>query len=115
MVTRNTILRETTRAKSLRIVEERIVKKSLDIIVLKAVEEEPLSGYDSILLIYKKFGVKLSAGTVYSLLHSLEKRGLIKVNKQKTRHYKLTEKGKKSLMVITIMQNRIRELINTVF
>jgi DNA-binding PadR family transcriptional regulator len=58
---------ETSRAKAFKTVEEQIVKKSLDVIVLKAVKEETLSGYEIILLIRSKFGVKLSAGTVYSL------------------------------------------------
>jgi len=111
----NVIPSETSRAKAVKTVEERIVKKSLDIIVLKAVKEKPLSGYAVILLIHRKFGLKLSAGTVYSLLHSLEKKGFVKSNKQKARYYTLTEKGEKTLMVITDMQNRIKALNNNIF
>jgi len=115
IATQNVIPSETSRAKAFKTFEERIVKKSLDIIVLKAVREEPLSGYGIILLIQRKFGVKLSAGTVYSLLRSLERKGLVKANNQKTRYYTLTEKGEKTLMAITTMRNRIKVLNNNIF
>jgi DNA-binding PadR family transcriptional regulator len=106
---------ETSKAKAFKTVEERIVKKSLDVIVLKAVKEEPLSGYNVILFIHRKFGVKLSAGTVYSLLRSLEKKGFVKGDCQKARYYTLTEKGEKTLMAITTMRNRIKVLNNNIF
>lgn len=78
-------------------------------------KEEPRSGYDIILLIHMKFGVKLSADTVYSLLRSLEKKDLVKANNQKTRYYTLTEKGEKTLSDITTMQNRLKALHNNIF
>lgn len=115
IATQNVFPSETSRAKALKKVEERIVKKSLDIIVLKAVKKEPRSGYAIILLIHRKFGIKLSAGTVYSLLRSLEKKGLVKANNQKTRYYTLTEKGEKTLTAITTMRNRIKVLNNNIF
>ena len=114
IATQNLISSETSRAQAKK-VEERIVKKSLDIIVFKAVKEEPLSGYDIVLLIRRKFGVKLSAGTVYSLLHSLEKKGLIEANSLLPRCYMLTEEGEETLNVITTMQSSIRTLNSNIF
>jgi DNA-binding PadR family transcriptional regulator len=115
IATRNAILSGSSKAKAFKKIEDRIVKKSLDIIILKALKEKPRSGYSIILFINKKFGVKLSAGTVYSLLHSLEKKGLVKTNKQKIRYYALSEKGEETLRVIKTMENRIKELNNTIF
>ncbi len=87
-------------SKEFKKLEERIVKKSLDIIVLKLINQKPMSGYSLILCIYKKFGVKLSAGTVYCLLRSLEKKGLLEVHSKKTRRYTLSKKGERTLRII---------------
>jgi DNA-binding PadR family transcriptional regulator len=94
--------------------EERIVKKSLDIIVLKIIKRKPMGGYSLILFIYKEFGVRLSAGTVYSLLHSLEKKGHLIYNK-KNREYVLSKKGERSLILLRNMQVRIRALNRDIF
>jgi len=65
-------------------------------IVIELSKGKELSGYD-ILLHVQKFGVEVSAGTVYHQLRLLEKAGLIKgeppaKNPPKT-IYKMTEKG----------------------
>ena len=65
-------------------------------------KEGSLSGYDVICLIHKKFGVLMSSGTVYSLLYSLEREGLIKgVWNHRKRVYELSEKGEQNIEVIT--------------
>jgi DNA-binding PadR family transcriptional regulator len=69
-----------------------------------------MSGYSLILCIYKKFGVKLSAGTVYCLLRSLEKKRLLEVHSKKTRRYTLSKKGERTLRIIGNMQTRIKAL-----
>ncbi|MGB9914944.1 MAG: PadR family transcriptional regulator [Candidatus Bathyarchaeales archaeon] len=56
----------------------------------------PLSGYDVIAYIHNKFNLLVSSGTVYSLLYSLERNGLVEgVWDERKRVYKLTEKGEK--------------------
>jgi len=76
---------------------ERIVKNFMDVLVMVELRDNPLSGYDVISLIHKKFNLLVSSGTVYSLLYSLERDGLIegKLNDRK-RVYVLTEKGEKN-------------------
>jgi DNA-binding PadR family transcriptional regulator len=54
------------------------LKSFLDILILEELRKSSLSGYDIIDLIHKKFGILVSSGTVYSLLYSMERDGLIK-------------------------------------
>jgi DNA-binding PadR family transcriptional regulator len=59
-------------------------------------QNEPISGYDVISFIHNKFGFLASSGTVYSLLYSLERNGLVEgIWIERKRVYKLTEKGAK--------------------
>ncbi|MDI6916761.1 MAG: PadR family transcriptional regulator [Thermoplasmatales archaeon] len=68
---------------------ERFVKNDLDTIVLALILEKPMCGTDIIKTIHKNFNVLLSPGTIYPLLHSLEKKGLLKCEYEvKTKTYK---------------------------
>jgi len=84
--------------KSLRL-EERItekhVKTFLDIVVLAMLNGEPMYGYRIIAAIHREFGILLSPGSLYPLLHSLEGNRFIesRFNKGKI-VYQVTSKGK---------------------
>lgn len=68
---------------------ERFVKNDLDTIVLALILEKPMCGTDIIKTIHKNFNVLLSPGTIYPLLHSLEKKGLLKCEYEvKTKTYR---------------------------
>ena len=59
-----------------------------------AVKDRAMSGYDLITYIYDRFEVLLSPGTVYPLLSSMEREGLIEgFQRNRKRVYKLTKKG----------------------
>jgi len=78
---------------------ERIIKNFMDIIILAELRNGPISGYDVISFIHNKFHLLVSLGTVYSLLYSLERNGLIEGTwNERKRVYKLTEKGKKTIL-----------------
>jgi len=63
----------------LRKMNERTIKNFMDILILAQLREGlPMSGYDFIAFIHKKFRILMSPGTVYSVLYSLERDGLIK-------------------------------------
>jgi DNA-binding PadR family transcriptional regulator len=97
-------------------IEVRIVKAFLDEVVLKELRNKPLGGYDVISLVYKKFGILLSSGTVYSQIYALERKGLIKANlNPRRRDYTLTEKGKETMEAILNAQYKIKTLLNTIF
>lgn len=103
-------------AKASKKIEEWIVKKALYLIVLRVLENELMSGYSIILFVRRKFGIKLSPGTVYSLLHSLEKKGLIENRTRKgAKRYTLSEKGEATLGAIKRLENRIRMPNGSIF
>lgn len=92
---------------------ERVVKGFLDVAIMaKLMDDDPMSGYDVISFVHKKFGILLSSGTVYSVLYSIERNGLVRgIQSQKRRVYKLTDKGER---MIKTMFNLIEEIQNTV-
>ena len=53
------------------------VRRELDNIILAMVVKKPMCGIDIIKTIHVRFGLLLSPGTIYPLLHDLEKKGLL--------------------------------------
>jgi len=97
-------------------VHERIVKNFMDILIMTKLKNSPMSGYDVISFIHKKFRILVSSGTVYSLLYSLERNGFIegKFNNRK-RVYALTEKGEETIQAIQEASEQIRTFVSNVF
>lgn len=63
-----------------------------------------------------RHGYKLSAGTMYPMLHNMEKRGYLKssemaINGKLRRVYKATAKGKKALKAA---KKQLKELVNEI-
>jgi DNA-binding PadR family transcriptional regulator len=96
--------------------EEALIKHFLDTIVLtKLRDTNPLSGYDTIGFIHERFDVLVSSGTVYSLLYSLERKGLVKAEwTEGKRLYVLTEKGKATVDAILRSKEEILSFIRTI-
>jgi len=81
----------------------RFVKDQLETIVLALLVREPMCGTDIIKTIHNKFGVLLSPGTIYPLLHELEKKKLLECEYGvKTKTYGPVEGA----------EERIRELLD---
>jgi DNA-binding PadR family transcriptional regulator len=59
-----------TRLKEIR--HGKYVKTSLDLVILAILNGKPMHGYKIMAAIHKEFGVLLSPGSLYPLLHSLE-------------------------------------------
>lgn len=76
---------------------EKFVKQNLEKIVLSLLEQQPLSGYDIIKVIFQRFDVPVSHGRVYPLLYSLDGRGILKGEIERSakvkKVYSLTQKG----------------------
>ena len=90
----------------------RVNKSFVDILILAELNNSSMSGYDIIGLIHKRYDILVSSGTVYSLLYSLERNGLIKgVQNQRKRVYALTEKGKQNTKVITKANKEIQSFL----
>lgn len=98
-------------------VDEWLLKKFLDIIILNATKNNSVSGYDILLILDNDFDVRLSSGTVYSKLASLENNKLIVAHqKHGVRYYLLTNIGKETLNVISsLRENRLKKIANYIF
>ena len=90
----------------------RIIKGFLDVLVLTELRKGVMSGYDIIGFIHNKFRILVSSGTVYSLLYSLEREGLIEGRwNHRKRVYTLTDKGEKTIKTILNANNDIQYLV----
>jgi DNA-binding PadR family transcriptional regulator len=78
---------EKLEGRILKKMHERIIKNSIDIIILAELRNRPMSGYDVISFIHNKFRLLVSSDTVYSLLYSLERNGLIAEHGTKEKEY----------------------------
>lgn len=98
-------------------IRERLIKEFLDTLILvKLTKGRPLSGYDIIALVRYEFGILLSAGTVYSVLHSMETEGLIvSASEGRTNVYFLTDKGKETIKAISSAKQKIISVVSNLF
>ncbi len=79
-----------------------MVTEFFDVIVLATYQNRPFSGNETIKMIEEKFNVKLSSGTVHSILYSMERKQLLKsVVEGNRRVYTVTKMGKLTLEVVT--------------
>ena len=98
--------------KILKKMQERIIKNFMDIIILAELRNGSLSGYDVISFIHNRFHLLVSSGTVYSLLYSLERNGLIEGTwNERKRVYKLTEKGEKTTDTVLCANDKIKGFV----
>jgi len=103
---------EKLEGKILKKMHERIIKNFMDIIILAELRKGPMSGYDVISFIHNKFNLLVSSGTVYSLLYSLERNGLIEGTwNERKRVYRLTDKGAKTIETILSANDKIKNFI----
>jgi PadR family transcriptional regulator PadR len=87
----------------------RHVKAFLDLLILAMLNGRPMYGYKIIAAVHKEFGVLLSPGSLYPLLHALEERGMVESQFQGGRiFYSVTSNGKK------IFQNTVIEYKATI-
>lgn len=90
----------------------RIIKSFMDILILAELRNSPMSGYDVIAFIHKKFGILVSSGTVYSLLYSLEREDLIRgIWSKRKRVYEITEKGERNIETVLNANDKIKSLM----
>lgn len=74
----------------------------------------PLSGYSLMDYVHDRFGVLISPGTVYSLLYSLERQGLLKAEScSGKRLYALTDEGLKTVETVLDSKEEIKQFVGT--
>jgi DNA-binding PadR family transcriptional regulator len=110
-----TVNKEKTEIRIIKKMQERVIKSFMDTIIMAELQNGPISGYDVITYIHTKFGFLVSSGTVYSLLYSLERNGLVEgVWIERKRLYKLTEKGAKTIEAILSSRDQIKSFMTTI-
>lgn len=84
---------------------DEFVKKELKTIVLALLAKSPMCGREIKVEIYRHFNILLSSGTLYPLLHELEKSGLVKCHLGiKTKTYNPVDRGE----VLNIINEHIQ-------
>lgn len=79
----------------------RFLKEFMDVMIMVKIREGETSGYDIINYFHQKFDLLVSPGTVYSVLYSMERDGLIKARGiDRKRVYTLTPKGETTIRII---------------
>jgi DNA-binding PadR family transcriptional regulator len=110
-----TVNGEKSEARIVKKMHERVIKSFMDTIIMSELQNGPISGYDVISYIHNKFGFLASSGTVYSLLYSLERNGLVEgIWIERKRIYRLTEKGAQTIQTILNSQDKIKGFMTTV-
>ena len=110
-----TVNGERSEARIIKKMHERMIKSFMDTIIMAELQNGAISGYDVITYIHTKFGFLVSSGTVYSMLYSLERNGLVEgVWIERKRVYKLTEKGDRTIEAILNSQDKIRSFMATI-
>ena len=95
-------------------ITERHVKAFLDLLILGILNGKPMYGYKVIAAVHKEFGVLLSPGSLYPLLHALEKKGIVESQFQGGRIvYSVTSDGKRVFQsTVTEYKATIRQMDN---
>jgi DNA-binding PadR family transcriptional regulator len=82
-------------------VYERFLKEFMDILIMVKMRQGEVSGYDILTYFHGKFDLLVSPGTVYAVLYSMERKGLIKAQGvDRKRIYTLTTKGEATIKAI---------------
>ena len=88
-------------------IDKSLLTGSTTVLILKLLEEKDMYGYEMISNLAKNSNhtFDLKAGTLYPLLHNLEKNGIVESYEESTasertrKYYHLTEKGKDVLKI----------------
>lgn len=97
----------------------RLIREFLDLILMSELKTRSMSGYTAMSFIHDKYDYLVSSGTIYSLLYSLERQGLINGNvKSQKRMFELTSEGKNMIDLILADDNDFcvltKRLINVI-
>jgi DNA-binding PadR family transcriptional regulator len=93
---------------------ETFFKAFLDLIILKTLKEQPMTGYKMIRVFNKKFGILPNSSTIYSHLENMENKKWIKqlpANDGKT--YTLTPQGQRIINNMNVFTHEIRDAVRT--
>jgi DNA-binding PadR family transcriptional regulator len=91
---------------------ERLLKAFMDIVIMRKLVSAEMSGYAILKYIHRSYEFLISSGTIYSILYSMERDGLIKgTTTDRKRVYTLTPKGKKIIKIINQVNGPILNFV----
>lgn len=94
--------------------QKRILEAFLDLIILRALANQAMTGYGVNGFFMKNFGIMASPSTVYSNLAAMERKGWIKcVRNRNGRVYDLTRQGQEIVDNLPSIAAEIHALIKT--
>jgi len=94
--------------------ERVIFLKFLNMLILGALQEKPLSGYNIIGLVHRRFDVLVSSDTVYFILYSLERKRLVNATlENRKRVYTITYQGAQTLETVGRANAEIHGLVQS--
>lgn len=94
-----------------------MIRGNLKLLVLKALDKKPLSGYALMKFIEDKIGTKPSPGSIYPVLEDLTKQKFVTCRKEgRKKIYSLTKEGKEHLKIIDmhkdLLLKKVEESLN---
>jgi DNA-binding PadR family transcriptional regulator len=93
-------------------IQERSLRAFLDLAILCALMDRPMTGYEINSFFVKKFGILIGPSMVYSKLYSMERKGWVRCARNRAgRVYSLTEQGQKIVDSMTSMAEEIQAFI----
>ena len=111
--------RETYQAHNgqlLKKLQEKIVNDFLDLIILAKLQEKPQTVYGLFIYIRKRFGVYICNGTSYSLMATLESKGLVKGEWRDNKHFfSLTPEGQATVDALISLKQEVLMFTGLVF
>lgn len=95
---------------------EKHIKTALDLVVLAMLNGKSMYGYKIMAVIHKEFGVLLSPGSLYPLLHLLEEKKLVESHAEGGKKvYKATNEGRirfqNALAAFSISMNQLQNFV----
>jgi DNA-binding PadR family transcriptional regulator len=91
---------------------ERVFRAFLDLIILRALEEQPMTGYKLIRLFHKKFGILPNSSMIYSCVEAMEKKNWIKrVPEKNGKTYSLSAQGQRMVNSMSMFTREIHDAV----
>jgi len=97
-------------------IRQKCIRGFIDIMTLDLLVDRPMCGYEIIESIYERTRVLLSPGTIYPLLDSLQRKGLIESESEsKKKIYKITSSGRETLVRMSAEYAKIQSILSVSF
>jgi len=97
-------------------IRQKCIRGFIDIMTLVLLADRAMCGYEIIESIYERAHVLLSPGTVYPLLDSLQRKGLIeRRTESKKKTYEITSSGRETLVRMSTEYAKIQSILSVSF